>query len=177
MTVLLILFLLVALVIGAAAAVALIGGKAVGRNAQKQNQVVAGTPSNAPAHWFGSHEPEAKLHRRVRDAVAGLNATPSDDPAMAEIVASVEREAITLDDQIVAASNLADRLKPDVLASLTSAVEQFEDITGSLITRASGLDSDNVQSELDALSERLDLLAQARAELDEGPQPGTAYYD
>ncbi len=166
------------LVVGGLAAAAVLGGKAVGKNAEKKNQVVAGIPSNAPANWYGSHEPEAKLHRRVRDAVTGLQETPTDDPNMFEVRASVEREAVSLDNQIVAASKLADRLKPDVLESLSAAVDQFEDITARLITRTSGLDDDNVRGELDELTERLDLLREARQEVDEAQQEGgTQYFD
>lgn len=146
--------------------VALAAG-AVSKNAKSRNQVVPDMLSSAPSNWHGSHEPEAKLHRRVRDAAAGLRATAASDPTMTETMQSIDREAVRLDQQIVAASRMPERHKEEALTTLEDAVLQFEDMTTSLITRSSGVGGENVKSELDALAERLDLVAEARAELDE----------
>ncbi len=146
--------------------VALAAG-AISKNAKNKNQVVPGLLTPAPDNWFGSHEPEAKLHRRVRDAAAGLRATAASDPTMADTTASIDREAARLDEQIVAASRMPERHKAEALESLEGAVKQFEDMTAGLITRTSGIGATNVTSELDALAERLDLVAEARAELDD----------
>ncbi len=158
--------IVIAVVAVAGAGVAFAAG-AISKNAKAQNQVAPGVATNAPENWFGSHDPEAKLHRRVRDAAHGLRLTAKNDPNMVETVASVDREAVNLDDQIVAASHLPEDLKPEALAGLEEAVSQFEEITAGLITRTSGLGNDNVKAELDDLAERLDLVAEARAELDE----------
>lgn len=36
--------------------------------------LIPGVPTNAPASWAGSHDPEARMHRRLRDALAALRA-------------------------------------------------------------------------------------------------------
>lgn len=158
--------IVIAVVAVAGAGIALAAG-AISRNAKSKNQVVPGTLSPAPANWFGSHEPEAKLHRRVRDAAAGLRATAASDPMMADTIASIDREAVRLDEQIVAAARMPERHKLEALEGLEGAVVQFEDMTAGLITRSSGVGPTDVKAELDALAERLDLVAEARAELDE----------
>ena len=43
----------------------------------EQNEVVPGVASPAPASWAGAHTPEAKLHRRLKEAVAAALAIPS----------------------------------------------------------------------------------------------------
>ncbi len=151
-------------VIGAGIAIA---AGSISKNAKARNQVVPGMLSSAPTNWHGSHEPEAKLHRRVRDAAAGLRATAASDPTMTETVQSIDREAVRLDEQIVAAARMPERHKQEALQNLEEAVIQFEDMTAGLITRTSGVGPKDVKAELDALAERLDLVAEARAELDE----------
>ena len=140
---------------------------AISKNAKSKNQVAPGMLTPAPDNWFGSHEPEAKLHRRVRDAAAGLRATAASDPTMADTTASIDREAVRLDEQIVAASRMPESHKAEALETLEASVKQFEDMTAGLISRSSGLAATDVPSELDSLAERLDLVAEARAELDD----------
>ncbi len=60
------------MIVGVAAYVAL-------RNAQDfsdANEVVPGVPTSAPKAWAGAHTPEARLHRRLRDAVMASRPTP-----------------------------------------------------------------------------------------------------
>lgn len=162
-----------ALIVGAGGFAFLAGSKAVGRNAKKSMELVPGTPAKAPANWFGSHEPEAKLFRRLQEAIRGVHSLGQEQPGSLETVMSIERQALRLEEQLMAAGHIADRLKPDVLAQLDGAVAQIEEIAAAVIGRETGMLGSGVKKELDQLAERLHLIDRARAELDEG-EPGVA---
>ncbi len=148
------------------------GAAAVARNNRKRNQVVPGIESKAPANWSGAHELEAVLHRRIRDAVAGLNTIAGDDPSMASTIASVERDALNLDNQLVAAALLAPRFKHKALEELADAVAQLEEITATAVGRSARSSSRSVKDQLDDLAIRLESMQLARAEVDEADKQG-----
>ena len=106
--------------------------------------------------------------------MSGLRAATDDDALVTANVHVVEREALKIEQQLVAASMMAERLKGPAIAELGTAVDQIENVSAQLIQRSAELSSGDVQAQLGELSQRLDLLDQARAELDEGPTPGTA---
>ena len=120
----------------------------------------------APIEWVGAHTNEAKLHRRLGTAMSGLRAATDDDRLVAANVDVVAREALKIEHQIVAASHLAPRLKGPAIEELARSVDQIEDVSAQLIQRSTELSSGDVQAQLTELSERLDLLDAARAELD-----------
>lgn len=170
--VLILLLVFIALVVASGATLFLGGAQAVGRNAKKSMELVPGTPARAPANWFGSHEAEAKLFRRLQEAVLGVHAMGQEQPGSFDTVASIERQALRLEEQLLAASHIADRLKPGVIDQLESAVAQIEEIAAAVIGRDAGMLGSGVKQELDELAERLQLIDQARAQLDEGDQRG-----
>ncbi len=166
-------------VVGAAvggAALAL-GAQRVKQNTQRSQQISPGTPSAVPLGWAGAHTPEAKLHRRLGKAMSGLRDATEDDTLVMANVEVVEREALKIEQQLVAASRMADRLKGPAIAELSAAVDQIENVSAQLIQRSAELSAGDVQTQLAELSQRLELLDQARAELDEGPTPGTSSND
>lgn len=167
-----ILFVVVA---GAAAAVAAfaLGAQRVKQNTRRGQQLSPGTPSAVPLGWAGAHTPEAKLHRRLGQAMSGLRAATADDVLVIANVEVVEREALKIEKQLVSASMMAERLKGPAIEELAAAVDQIENVSAQLIQRSAELASGDVQAQLSELSERLELLDQARAELDGGPTPGT----
>lgn len=167
MSVLLAVLVVVALVVVGGGIVALSAGKAVKRNATKSTETVPGIAAVVPEHWFGSHEPEARLHRRLQKAYVGIKASADDDLTLLDATTTAETQAIKLAKQLVACSHLADRLKPPVLADLEVAVERYEEIAAQVIGRSSGFSTPQLSSELDELGLQLDLLAQARAEVEE----------
>ncbi len=171
MTALAVIAVVAALTVAGVGALWYFGSSAVKRNATKKQEIVPGVKSAAPLGWVGAHTPEAKLHRRLRDAVAGLRAVA--DANVAANVNVLEQEALKVEGQLVAAAGLADRIKPPALEQLEVAVTQIENVAGRLIHRSAELSSGDVQAQLAELSTRLELLDQARAEL-EDPQPGTA---
>lgn len=159
-------------IVGAVAAAFVVGASAVAKNNKKRNQVVPGITSPAPASWSGSHDPEAKLHRRVRDAVAGLHAIAGHDPAMASTIAKVNEEALAIDQQLVAVSLIADRFKDQAMPNLTKAVEDLEEITAQAVGRSARTSELSVGDQLSDLSDRLEAMRLARAEVEEADRRG-----
>ncbi len=157
----------VALVVIGGGIVALSAGGAIKRNATKSTQTVPGIAAVVPEHWFGSHEPEARLHRRVQEAYLGIKASADDDLTLLDATTSAESQAIELAKQLVACSHLADRLKPPVLADLEKSVERYEEIAAQVIGRSSGFSSPQLSTALDDLGNQLDILEAARAEVEE----------
>jgi hypothetical protein len=164
-------FLVAILVIAIAAAAAggaafVLGANRVKQNARRSQQITPGTASAAPLEWVGAHTPEAKLHRRLGEAMSGLRAATDSDSLVAGNVEVVAREAVKIEQQLVAASHLAPRLKGPAIEELGRAVDQIENVSAQLIQRSAELSSGDVQAQLAELSQRLDLLDAARAELD-----------
>lgn len=169
--VLAVLFIAVAAAAAGAAAVAL-GAQRVKQNARRGQEIAPGQRSAAPLGWAGAHTPEARLHRRLGQAMSGLRQATEDDPMVTANVDVIEREALRIEHQLVAASHLPARLKDPAIEELSVAVDQIEDVSAQLILHSAELSAGDVTTRLDELSERLQLLDQARAELDEGPELG-----
>jgi len=128
--------LVVVLVLVAAVVVA---GAVVVRSQKRQftaaNEVVPGTPTHAPAAWAGAHTPEARLHRRLREAVAGLRANPAmEDAAMMDARVALEQHALAVDDRLVAVAALPERVRAQPLVEVASAVEAVEAAVASYVS-------------------------------------------
>ena len=108
------------------------------------NQVVAGQATTAPAEWAGAHTPEARLHRRLRDAVEALRANPAmEDAFMMDARVALEQQALTVDERLVAVAALPERLRAQPLMSVSDAVDAVEAAVASLVAgpeSRSGLD-------------------------------------
>lgn len=161
----LVVVLIVVLLLGAGLAVA-----AISRKQKQANEVVPGVPTSAPASWAGAHSPEARLHRRLRDAVVGLRAQTGIADAAAE-VSALETAALELDDQLVAVAALPARVREAPLAQIAAAITALEDTAEALALRGAtegtyGERSGNGRGRVDEVAERLRLLDAARAELD-----------
>src|SRR3954454_9310625 len=90
MTVVVVLVLFVAAVV-VAATVVVRGQK---KSYAQANEVVPGRATKAPAEWAGAHTPEARMHRRLRDAVDALRANPAmEDAYMLAPRVSLRRQA------------------------------------------------------------------------------------
>ena len=77
------------------------------RDFAKQNEVVPGRASPAPASWAGAHSPEAKLHRRLADAVRAVNGNPRlGELGLSMQTKQIEAEAMAIDERLVAAAGL-----------------------------------------------------------------------
>lgn len=138
------------------------------------NQLLPGMPTRAPASWAGAHTPEARLHRRLRDSLAALRANPGlDTIGFMDARAALEVQAVAVDDALVAAAALPERLRAKPLADAEAAVVAVENAVAALAAQP----AENARADLDRAlaeaTERVELLAKARAEL-EGRDGGTA---
>lgn len=160
LTVLLVVLLVIAGVVA--------GGVALARSSRDKyhsaNEVVPGTPTRAPKEWAGAHTAEARLHRRLRDAVAALRANPAlDDLAFHEARMMVEQEALAVDDRLVAVAALPPQRRNERLQPVAEAVEAIESVVAEMVDVSTA--TADTSAALDAVRTRLELVAQARAEL------------
>ncbi len=160
------------LLIVLAAAAAVIGVVVLAQRNQasfeRSNQLLPGITTSAPASWAGSHEPEARLHRRLRDTMAALRANQAfdDDGRLLDLRVDLEQNAIALDEQLVATAALPVHLRGTSLEKLAGAVETIELAVADLAGSSSGEIDDRLQVVLADVRERTGLVAQARAALD-----------
>lgn len=156
---------LVALVV----VVAVVAGVAVAaatarRRARATLRVVPGHDSAAPASWARSHSPEARLHRRLRAAVAAVRALP-DVAGAAPALAELDRVALDLDRRLVAVATVPASARPPALARIAAEVEAIEAAVGELAERRT-LHGSTTDHALQALVEHLRRLDEARAEVE-----------
>ncbi len=108
------------------------------------NVVVPGTSTKAPAEWAGAHTPEARLHRRLRDAVAAVRANPAmEDAYRMDARVSLEQQALAVDERLIAVAALPDRVRAEPLAAVSAAVDAVEAAVAALVAgpdSQSGLD-------------------------------------
>lgn len=158
---------------------AVVGALVVVRTARRRyaaaNEVVPGVATRAPAAWAGAHSVEARLHRRLRDAVAAVQAAGHDDFTVVEARAALEQQALHIDDRLVAVAALPERVRGEPLARVSAAVDAVEEAAAAIAGATPALDGRSSLDEAVAqVAERVALLAEARAELEDGatPSPG-----
>jgi hypothetical protein len=155
------LWVLLVLVAVAAGVAALAVG--VVRANRRENEVVPGVTTRAPRAWAGAHTPEARLHRRLRDAVRSVHTVAEGQPEHhADLRGTLEQQAVRIDEQLVQIAALAERLRADPLAEAEAAVAALEEAAATLVRQWVS----RGPAPVDAVTERLRLLAEARAELD-----------
>lgn len=165
---------LVAVAAGAAAVVWAV--RAQSRSRGLSNQVVPGTPTRAPASWAGSHDPEARLHRRLRDAVAALrNATGiHTDTAALELRVELEQHALALDDALVDAAGLPAQARTEPLAHIEAGVDRLEAAVAEMATRTAADAYRRIEGVAADARSRHELLAAARLEIDRASHAGAS---
>jgi len=167
-------FLLIAAVVVVAAGA--VGAYALASRSKKDfadaNQVIPGRPTRAPASWAGSHDPEAVLHRRLRDAMAALRANQrfDDDGALLDVRVELEAQALVLDDELVSVAALPQAHRHDPLARVTEAVDAIEAAVAELASRSAVESVPRLQEALRRIRERSDTMDAIRAELDRLPE-------
>jgi hypothetical protein len=148
------------------------GGVAVGavlnkRSFARQNEIVPGSKTRAPAAWAGAHTPEALLHRRLKSAVdsartqLGRSAGAFDD-----VVAAIARGAQEIDERLIAAATLAAPYRAKAVGDLEPSVAALEAAVAGIGGSAGSLDSDAISSALADANQRLDSINSARAEVE-----------
>jgi hypothetical protein len=164
MTLVAITLLLVALV-GAGSGAAVIR---VRRNRTRRNRVVPEVATKAPAAWAGTHTHEARLHRRLRDAVVAGRAVSDPDGSLIAARTELERSAVAVDEHLVALSKLSERERSTRMPAATAAVASVE-AGAAQLSDARGHGADGALPAVAAALERAKLVAEARAELDRDP--------
>ncbi len=149
------------------------------RNAQDfsdANEIVPGVPTNAPKEWAGAHTSEARMHRRLRDAVAALRSNASlDAPDMAPIRSDIEAQALAVDERLIAAAALSKPHREEPLRQIEDAVQAIEAAVASVV-ELRGPSMGSIEQGLDDVRTRLRHVEEAHAELDE-LQPGSTTFD
>lgn len=175
--------LILILVIGVLAG-AVIGARVAARRLTdhyaRANEVVPGIPSTAPTAWLGAHDPEAKLHRRLVDAVRALHAGQDLDVigAYLDLRIEVEQQAVAIDNELVVTSKLPVHLREKPLDRLTAAVATLEEAVAAIgVAVASGTteDLDALLLEVRRRTDSLDRAEAALREIDEAtPDPSAS---
>lgn len=172
---------LVVLVLAAAGAAAVASGNR--RKFARANEVVPGAATEAPAAWAGAHSPEARLHRRLRDAVSALRANPAlEGVGQLESRVSLEQHALAIDQRLIAVAALPEAVRAGPLGDVAAAVGSMEQAVASLVAGPVPAERSALDQAMAQVGERVELLAQARAELtgpaqaavETGPPPPAA---
>lgn len=157
-----ILLFVVLVVVGAVAFAAYRGA----RSFADANEVIPGIPTDAPSSWAGAHSTEARLHRRLRDAMTALRANRSLDQAdLIGVREALEQEALAVDDRLVAAAALPKSVRDAPLQRVTEAVEAIEATVGEIVSLR-GPGTGATEQALADVRTRLALVAEARSELE-----------
>lgn len=166
-----VLVLAVVVAIAALAAGASALAKRSKRDYETGNTTVPGRSGTVPDSWGGSHDPEARLHRRLVDAMAALRANQSfdDDGALLDLRVALEQQALALDERLVATAALPAHLKVDPLAQVTEAVDEVERTVADLATTSAADARPALEAALEDLRMRTTLLSEVRAQLDGVP--------
>ncbi len=144
----------------------------------RSNEVVPGVATKAPPAWAGSHTPEAKLHRRLVDAVSAVRNNPTlSDSAFGDARASIEQMALALDDRLIAAAGLPASHRQAAIAAVEPSVVSLENAVATLVAPpAVGRPEiegrqQAIDDSLRAAQMRLQALAEARLEVDRLDRP------
>lgn len=146
----------------------------------RANRVSPAVRSAAPARWLWSYNRGARLHRRLRTAVALIHLAPSrrapDSPTLSvdELRRDLEHQAVVLDQHLVVAMHHPRSHRRGLLAALDTQVGEVERLAVRLssMTRPEGTPSSGWEASpptspevLERISGQLDLLDAAQAEL------------
>jgi hypothetical protein len=133
------------------------------RHLHDYRQVVPGIGPVTRQEWAGAHSPEAKLHRRIRDAVKAAHAQSG---ASASALAQLDQAAVALDQRLIDAAALPDRHRAGAIAGIAPLVDRFEDGVAGLAHTSPDALSASFDASMAAIQHELDALAQARAEVE-----------
>ena len=126
---------LLVLFVGAAVVAATVVVRSQKKSYARANEVIPGRATKAPAEWAGAHTPEARMHRRLRDALEALRANPAmEDAFMLDARVSLEEQAVAVDERLIAAAALPEGVRAEPLARLAPAVDAVEAAVAALVT-------------------------------------------
>jgi hypothetical protein len=132
----------------------------------RDNEVIPGRPTRAPQSWAVSHDPEARLHRRLRDAVTALHGANSLDTGSTIMLrADLEQTVLEVDDHLVAIAQLTPAHKADLLQQITPTVEAIEAAVASYAAAATRPDTAALESDLATVQRQLDVTKELQRRL------------
>lgn len=144
------------------------------RALRKRNRVSPSAETPAPTTWLGAPGAGARLHRRLRTAVAvarAASATAPTAPHLADLTAELEREAVGIDTHLVIASRVKGREGRTRMSVLARQVRQVEQLASQVSLLAAQSQAPLVGAThgtaLDDLARQLSHLEQARTEVAE----------
>lgn len=144
------------------------------RALSKRNRVSPDVATPAPTSWLGAPGAGARLHRRLRTAVAvarSAAATAPSAPHLVDLTAELEREAVALDTHLVISSRIKGKQGRAQMATLAQQVLKVEQVASQVSLLAAQAQAPLIgrgqASALDDLARQLDLLEQARHEVAE----------
>lgn len=143
------------------------------RSLKRRNRVSPTAPSPAPVTWLGAPSAAARLHRRLRAAVAVARAssavTATTAPHLSEMAEELERQAVMLDSHLALVARLPARQRQVRMAALTEEVRKAENVASQVSLMAAQTRAPifraGERSALDELSEKLDVLESSRREV------------
>ena len=154
------------LMVGLAVAVIAVVGHNQQRALARDNQLIPGRPTRAPKAWAVAHDPEARLHRRLRDAMTALHAANSVETGSTVLLrADLEQTAIDLDDHLVAVAQLPPAQKSELLQSITTTVEGIEAAVARHAAASTMPDPSALEADLATVQRQLDVTAEMHRRL------------
>lgn len=144
----------VIVLIGVVAAGAIILARSSKRTYDKQSELFAGQSSTVPSQFGGSHDPEARLFRRLRDAIAALhaNAIFTGDALMLDARVQIDLCAQQITDDLIAISKLPQPQKTLAVAPIEPKVAGLESLAADLVTLTGTKALDRAESTLALLA-------------------------
>jgi hypothetical protein len=157
------------LIVGLTVAVVAVVGRKQQRAITRANQLIPGRPTHAPRSWAVSHDPEARLHRRLRDAMTALQAANSFDAGSALLLrADLEQTALDLDNHLVAVAQLAPAHKDELFQTITTTVECIESAVARYAAATTMPDTAALEADLAAVQRQLDITTELQRKLPPG---------
>ncbi len=157
------------ILIGAALAGVLALARRQRKSMAADNEIIPGRRTRAPASWARSHDPEARLHRRLRDAMTALHTINAiDDGTTIVLRAGLEQSALAVDDQLVAISVLPQPHRDQRLPEATEAVEGIEDAVAQYASATTSYNRNALAADLSGVQARLDAISEIRKSLERG---------
>lgn len=151
---------------GLTIATVMVAGRSQQRALNRDNHVIPGRPTHAPRSWAVAHDPEARLHRRLRDAMRALHAANAiDTGSTIALRADLEQTALDVDDHLVAVAQLTSVHKGDLLQTITKTVESIEAAVASYTAAATTPDTAALEADLATVRMQLDVTKQLQRRL------------
>ena len=126
--------IVVALIILAGAAWFAVDSDKRVRRFARSNDLIPGQPSHAPDDWTTSTSREARMHRRIRYAIADIHQNPwiADDSGLVAERDRLDAAVFDLDDKLIKASTLPEEERDRSLEAIDAAIAELEELPKKL---------------------------------------------